>query len=206
MPNEWLNVKLNTSKLLAQLIPLGSRILSYGYGLGIIEKYLIENYGIDEIYGFDFASSSLISYKDENFQRITSIEDMPLEYFDVIILSQVIYALEDLEVVNLLKSLSSYLKYNGKLIISHFSIKSHENGIFLPQRFYRKLLENKTTNFAKNLLLRNNKKFEIQGWGNIRDNELVEFLAKRAGFKEMIFICASSQSFLVCSGDLNTEL
>ena len=131
---------------------------------------------------------------------------MPLEYFDVIYLSQVIYALEDIEVVNLLKLLSSYLKYNGKLIISHFSIKSHENGIFLPQRFYRKLLENKITNFAKNLLFWNNKKFESQGWGYIRDNESVEFLAKSAGFKEMIFICASSQSFPVCSGDLNTEL
>lgn len=206
LPKEWLNIKLNTAKLLAQLIPSGSRILSYGCGLGIIEKYLIENYGIDEIYGFDSASSSLISYVDKNFQRITSTADMPSEKFDVIYLSQVIYALEDLEVINLLKFLSSYLKYNGKFIINHFSVNGHENGVFLPQRFHRKLLENKITNFAKNALFRNNKKFESQGWGYIRDNESVESLAKSAGFKEMIFICASSQSFLVCSGDLNTEL
>ena len=65
LPSEWLNIKLNTAKFLSLLIPAGSRVFSYGCGLGIVEKYLIENYRVEEIVGFDFASSSKISYKNK---------------------------------------------------------------------------------------------------------------------------------------------
>jgi SAM-dependent methyltransferase len=205
LPSQWLNIKLNTAKLLSQLIPAGSRVFSYGCGLGIVEKYLIENYGVDEIVGFDFASSSKISYKNKNFQIVTSTEEMPLEKFDVIYASQVIYALDDLEVINLLTLLSNKMKHNGKLIISHSSIKSEENGMVLPKISLRTRLCSKITNTARRLPVSSNKKSKSQGWGYIRDNELVEFLAKSAGFKEMIFICAAGQSFLVCSSKLNTQ-
>ncbi len=203
LPSEYLNIKLNTAKLLSQLIPAGSRVFSYGCGLGVVEKYLIENYGVDEIVGFDFASSSKISYKNKNFKIVASTEEIPLEKIDVIYASQLIYALDDLEVINLLTLLSNYLKHNGKLIISHSSVKSSENGMILPKISLRTRLCHKITNVAKRLPVSSNKKPKSQGWGYIRDNELVEFLAKSAGFKETIFICAAGQSFLVCSGKLN---
>lgn len=74
-PVEWVNIKFNTAHALSQFIPQGGNALSYGCGLGIIEKYLIENFGVNKMEGFDWAFSSQVGYKSEKFQRIFSEEE-----------------------------------------------------------------------------------------------------------------------------------
>ena len=78
-PIQWLNIKLNTAHVLSQFIPQGGSVLSYGCGLGIVEKYLIENFGVDKIEGFDFAFSSQAGYKNEKFQRLFSKDEILLK-------------------------------------------------------------------------------------------------------------------------------
>ena len=198
-PVEWLNFKLNTAHALSHFILRDGNILSYGCGLGIIEKYLIENYGVNKIEGFDFALSSQVGYKNENFQRVFSEEGISSKIYEVIYLSQVIYSIDDSEAISLLSFLFKRLKHNGKLIIINTSILSYENGSDLSQRFIKKLLGNKLTNICKLFLFRNNKKSGSQGWGFMSDNELIELIAKKAGFTEMIFSSSAQQSFLICS-------
>jgi hypothetical protein len=200
LPRDWLNIKSNTAKVLSHLIPSGSSVFSYGCGLGIVEKYLIETNSVDKIVGYDFASPSLISYKNENFKRIKSLKELESQQFDIIYLSQLIYSLDDIEVINLLKIMCYYLKQNRKLIISHSSIYSHENGIILPKKIFRKRVESKINKIAKKIfiLVNSNSHSQYQGWGYIRDNELVEFLAKSDGLQETIFISGAGQSFLIC--------
>ena len=198
-PIEWLKIKLNTAHALSQFIPQEGSVLSYGCGLGIIEKYLIENFGVNKIEGIDFAFSPQVGYKNEKFQRIFSEEEISLKKYEVIYLSQVIYSLDDSEAISLLSFLSKSLKHNGKLIISYTSILSFENGSVLSQRFIIKLLGNKLTNICKRMFFGNSKKSGSQGWGYMRDNELTELIAKRAGFAELIFFSSAQQSFLICS-------
>ena len=198
-PVEWLNIKFNTAHALSQFIPQEGNVLSYGCGLGIIEKYLIENFEVDKIEGFDFAFSSQVGYKNEKFQRIFSEEEISLKKYEVIYLSQVIYSLDDSEAISLLSFLSKRLNHNGKLIISNTSILSYENGNVLSQRFSRKILGNKLTNICKRMLFGNNNKSGSQGWGYMRDNELTELIAKSACFAELIFFSSAQQSFLICS-------
>ena len=140
LPLAWQNNKTATAKAIGQEVGQRASVLSYGCGLGFVEKQLIGFRPDLSITGFDFVESAgrWIKRDLHNIKYTQTIQDDTK--YDVIYLCQVLYALSFSDCVDLLKSLSNCLKNNGKLILINTSITDEENREAKPKKSVKKRL------------------------------------------------------------------
>jgi hypothetical protein len=198
LPTDWLEGKRDTAKALSRLLKKESRILSYGYGLGVVEKYLIEDFNLKPIFGFDFAKPNKLNFTSLDFICFTQTEDFEHCSFDCIYLCQVLYALDKNEVIELLKTLHNFLKVDGVLILIHFSTSDLENGISKLQKQGNRIIAKIKRELKGNSKSKIENLNSKQGWGYQRNNEFYEFLATEAGFDTITFLHSAQQSFVIC--------
>jgi hypothetical protein len=198
LPKEWLKGKRDTAKALSEIIKKNSKILSYGCGIGVVEKYLIEEFNYSPIFGFDIAKPNKLNYSSNDFIQIKRIEEIKQVSFDCIYLCQVLYAFDKNETILLLQKLNSLLKVGGLLILIHSSIADLENGISKIQTPKNRIIS-KIRRMSKRILggeIEN--KASEQGWGYARNNEFYELLITASGFNTIAFLPLAKQSFVVC--------
>ena len=198
LPKDWLEGKQDTAKALSQLIKKDSKILSYGSGLGVVEKYLIENFQFKQIFGYDFAKQSNINYSSSNFTQVNLFEELENGSFDYVFLCQVLYAFDKYAAIQLLRQLNNLLKSGGTLILFNSSISDLENGVSklyaLKKRVTSKIRMELKWSYKSEI----QHKASEQGWGYNRDNEFYEFLISEAGFDTVTFFSSAKQSFAIC--------
>ena len=195
-PQGWLSLKQDTARFISTLISTNDKILSYGCGVGYVEKCLIEDFGVQQIDGVDFASIESLRYVHKNFNLYRSLENLSGTKYDIIYLSQVIYALDRESLLLLLVDLNSLLNLNGKIIVVNSSPTPNENGLPLKEPdavFYLlKILKKNLTAYFKICNCKN-----YQGWAFVRDNECVRDYLINAGFDDPEFFAAAQQSFAI---------
>ena len=198
LPKDWLEGKRETAKAVSQLIQKDSKVLSYGSGLGVVEKFLIENFKFKQIFGYDFAKKSKINYSSSDFTQVILFEELENGTFDFVYLSQVLYALDKYAAIDLLRQLNNLLKSGGILILVNTSILDSENGVFkleaLRKRINSKIRRELKWSYKREI----QHKTSEQGWGYNRDNEFYEFLISEAGFDTVTFFSSAKQSFAIC--------
>ena len=198
LPQEWLKEKRNTAKALSQIIEKNNRILSYGCGIGVVEKYLIEEFNYSPIFGFDIAEPNKLNYSSNDFITCKRIEELKHVNFDCIYLCQILYAFDKKEAILLLQKLNSLLKVGGLLILIHSSIIELENGIPKIQTLKYRIIS-KIRKMSKGI---SNGEIEKngseQGWGYARNNEFYESLITASGFNMVASLPLAKQSFMVC--------
>jgi SAM-dependent methyltransferase len=198
LPRDWLEKKRHTAKFVSQFLKKDMKILSYGPGLGVVEEYLITDFNLKPIFGFDFVKPSKLHFVSPDFIQINRIEDLEHCSFDCIYLSQVLYSFDKNEASELLKTLRNFLKADGVLILIDYSVLNLENRI---SRLIKKV--NRIIAKIKREIKRNPKsKIENlefkQVWGYARNKEFYEFLVTEAGFDTPNFLQSDQQSFFIC--------
>ena len=107
---------------------------------------------------------------------------------------QVIYALEDQEILETLNKLKKYLKPSGKIIAVNSSIYNHENetkkNTFLFKQFIKLLKD-----FLRPFYLKILRKKNVQFWGYERGNQTYKKLFSKADFIIKENFVAANQSF-----------
>lgn len=191
--SNWLENKKKTANAVSQIVDNGYEILSYGCGIGYVEQELFsckKNLKID-CYDFIEESSKWLK-KNQSITTISSLNE--LKKYDVILLIQVIYALEDKEILETLNKLKKHLKPGGKIIAGNTSIYNHENdtkkNIFLYKQIIKLLKD-----FLRPLYFKILKKNNVQFWGYERCNKTYEKLFSKAGFIMKEHLIAANQSF-----------
>ena len=182
MPADWEEIGFNSS------------VLSYGCGLGYIEKCIVSLRSDLELCVFDYASKSDLWLRD--IPSITFLDCIPPDKeFDLIYLSQVLYALPSSDSVNLLKTLYHHLSQKGKLILINTSVRERENGVAGSMRRFEPKLMTSLFDFWQQyipMFMEN-----TQFWGWHRDNATYLGFSHKAGFRANRTYFSANQSFIV---------
>jgi len=127
LPAEWRQSKKDTAYALGDEMHKNAIVLSYGCGIGYIEKILAEKRPDISLTAHDFADTAKLWIGREitNLKYVDRLDTN--NKFDVIYLCQVLYALSQQDAVRLLKILSNNLKKEGKIILVNTSIDLIEN-------------------------------------------------------------------------------
>ena len=164
LPKIWLKNKRDTAKNILKEINNNQQVLSYGCGIGYVEKTLIELNASLDLYAFDFADNANHWIKT-NFSKITYINKLPINHkFDLIYLCQLLYALSYSDCIELIKELSNHLKPSGKILLIHTSIIPHENGEKVSNHTLKNYIKNIMRPFYKKYF-QTSKKHREQFWG-----------------------------------------
>lgn len=119
--------------------------------------------------------------------------------YDVIYLSQVLYALSFPDSVDLLKSLSDQLKNNGKIILINTSITNAENESEQTKKTMTSIVKKQIKNFLRPIYHVISHVNGGQFWGWQRNNARYLEMATQAGLKPIKIFPKASQSFIVLS-------
>lgn len=191
--SNWLKNKKKTAQAISQIIDNGYEILSYGCGIGYIEQELYHCRKHLKIDCYDFIKES--SKWLEKSQSITTISSLNnLKKYDVILLVQVIYALEDQEILETLNKLKKYLKPSGKIIAVNSSIYNHENETKKNTSLFKQFIK-LLKDFLRPFYLKILRKKNVQFWGYERGNQTYKKLFSKADFIIKENFVAANQSF-----------
>jgi len=196
LPKSWLHGKEETAKRILQELSVDDTILSYGCGIGYIEKKLKQFNKNIEIDSYDFSDMASRWIKMEKLD-INYINQLPIgKEYNFIYLCQLMYAIPYSECVALLISLSNKLKPNGRLLMINTSTISSENGVYV-NKFISKLKA--IYHFANQKIgyIPTNKKMQLWGWE--RNNAKYCEMAFEANLKIIKIYSAENQSFIVLS-------
>ena len=95
-----------------------NRILDFGCGNGSLIRHLLATFPDTEIWGTDSSSLSLeIAKRDNPNMKSVSDKDIPVGYFELIIISNVLHHVHESDRVSLLDKISNCLVRDGKLVI-----------------------------------------------------------------------------------------
>ena len=173
--------KLQVLEILENTLPKDISVLSYGCGIGFIEKHLTENRRDLNLNCFDFSEVASTwlrrDYKNIHF----TADDRKLKKYDFIFMVGLLYAVNDSEAVDLLKKTKSLLKKGGKILTIDTSCVESENGIEITPSPIRNFI-NDIKNLTRQLYYFFFKK-EMQFWGFRRDKENYNLIFEEAGFK-----------------------
>ena len=163
------------------MLPKNSSVLSYGCGIGIIEKFIVEKRNDLNLDCFNFSDVASKWLKRDLSHIYFTAEHKGLKKYDNIFMVQLLYAMDDSEAIKLLKKIKYFLKENGRVIICNTSLKMSENDKNIKSSITEGLID-----FFKNLLRPTFyflfKKNTIQFWGFKRDKKSYEIILKKAGF------------------------
>ena len=178
---KWRDSKRNLANYIINII--GSRnlsLLSIGCGIGYVEKHIHDTIGSQLLFDIhDIAAPALrwikneIDHKNIYVGEIDVLED---KCYDLIYLSAVDSAINDQDLIDLMRKLSDKLNDGGQLII--FSA-AFSNELSQMQRIILKLKES-IKFFLEHLNLYHRGQF----WGWIRNREEYWKLLIKAGFKK----------------------
>ncbi len=163
-----------------------------------MEQRLIKDHGLHGVSVCDVAPAA--SHFDP--EGLLTPIDTPLysqggQEFDVIIMVQVLYALERTDAIEVLQNLKQMLASGGQLILFNTSPTFVENGEVdtrsLPARL-RAAARNVPLLRKLARRLRNRPPGQEQGWGWERDNECVRVIRNSAGFSDVHFQLQAGQA------------
>ena len=156
------------------MISQNSSVLSYGCGLGYVEKELLRFRPDLSLTAFDFADTAGKWIKRDlpSIKYTQNIEDESKYGF---IYSRVLYALSLSDSINLLK-FSKKLSKDGKLLLIHHSLKYEEN--IGTKSIIREMKEFIRPIYRYIFPIR-----KLQFWGWWRNNKLYIEIAKVSGLK-----------------------
>ncbi len=199
LPKNWLTIKEDTARSISELIYNNQKILSYGCGIGYIEKILITLNPTLKVFAYDFADYVYKWLDTSLLNKITYKRNLDVdEKFDFIYLCQVLYALSYTDCVKLIKRLSNHLNYNGKILLINTSIIPSENGEIRTMQYQKSYLKNIILQFYRKIF-QASKKHKEQLWGWNRDNKKYLEISTSANMKVCKCYSASKQSFILLS-------
>jgi SAM-dependent methyltransferase len=193
LPENWQAAKSETAAAISTLVDQNDRLLSYGAGLGYVEQCLVKEHGLYHVSVCDVAPAA--SHFDPE-GLLTSIDTPSYsqegggQEFDVIIMVQVLYALERTDAIEALQNLKQMLAPGGQLILLNTSPILRENGDVHPRSLPARLrAAARNVPPLWNILrrLRRRSRGLEQGWGWSRDNDCVRAILNEAGFGDMRF-------------------
>lgn len=195
LPKIWLQNKRETAENILKEINNNQQVLSYGCGIGYIEKTLIELNPTLNLFALDFADNAG-NWIKANFSKITFLNKLQNEKFDLIYLCQLLYALSYSDCIELIKQLSNHLNPNGKILLINFSITPQENGEKVVNHTLKDYIKNIIRPFYKKYFQTLNKHSE-QFWGWQRDNKRYFEIAIEANMNILKSYSAAKQSFIM---------
>jgi len=195
LPENWQAAKSETAAAIATLVDQNDRLLSCGAGLGYVEQRLVNEHGLHGVSVCDLAPAT--SHFDPEglltpIDTPSSSQRMGGQEFDVIIMVQVLYALERTDAIEALQNLKQMLAPGGQLILFNMSPILPENGEVHPDSLPARLRSTvRKVPVLRNLVrrLRTKPLGQEQGWGWVRDNDCVESILT----KLVLVTCASSR-------------
>jgi len=197
LPIPWRNVKEETAKAISVEIPHQSSVLSYGCGLGFVERSLsgIRDDVFLDCYDFSEKTSRWLRAAESDHLRFVTVIDAEKKY-DVVYACQVLYALPAKQVVDLIRDLSRCLMENGKIIIVHTSLRPCENGASASGYFSGlQVALYKLYSIFRRIF----PKPDSQLWGWVRDDAMYGGIFELAGFRVDKAYSSAGQSFMVLS-------
>jgi len=198
LPKFWLKGKRDTASNILKEINNNQQILSYGCGIGYVEKTIIELNPNLDLYALDFADNAS-NWIKTNFSKITYTNKLLIsQKFDLIYLCQVLYALSYFDCIELIKQLSNHLKPNGKILLINHSIIPQENGEKVSNHTLKNYIKNIMRPFYKKYF-QTSKKYKVQFWGWERDNKKYFEMAIEANMNISKSWIAAKQSFIMLS-------
>lgn len=192
LPESWRATKARTASCLAGLLDPGTKVLSFGSGIGAVERSLIQDYGFSDLYLWDY-SSRAGHYSPQLRHRYLPGDRWPQvdreTRFDVIYLVQVLYALNQSQAVTTLERLRPLLAPDGRMILVDTSIIPGENhhargDLPVHSRLRRKFISrlgSRVTSSGRRLVA-SGAISAVQGWGWQRDNACVQSICSAAGY------------------------
>jgi SAM-dependent methyltransferase len=197
LPPDWLINKTATAEAIEKEIGQNAAVLSYGCGLGFVEKQLARFRPDLSITAFDFAETAARWIKRDlyNITYTRTVQDG--DKYEVIYLCQVLYALSFSDSVDLLKSLSKHLKNNGKLILINTSITDEENREVKLQKSVKQKLSTQLKALIRTIYRFIFPTKKIQFWGWERNNDRYIEIATAAGLKQINIYSKANQAFII---------
>jgi len=189
LPSGWRHNKIQTAEKIAGFIERDSKVLSYGCGLGFIEREIGRDFPRGTIEAYDFADTASRWLKEvESVSSINVLEEG--KKYDFVYCAQLFYAMNDVEIDRFAASLVEILSPNGKFLTVDTSLNPLENGVEgeIDFKFRFKNALRPVYSFFRN-------RKAVQFWGWERDNkELVRIFAKNGYYLTDEF-SAVNQSF-----------
>jgi len=203
LPENWRASKRETAEAIATFVNSEDRLLSYGAGLGYVEQCLVNEHGLHHVSVCDVAPAASHFDPEELLTLInTPTNSQKGEEFDVIIMVQVLYALERTDAIKVLQNLKQMIAPGGQLILFNTSPALGENGDVDTRSFPARLrTAARGVPLSRSLVrrVRNRPLGQEQGWGWERDNECVRNILNDAGCDSLKFFAMAGQSVVVGS-------
>lgn len=195
LPLGWREDKLRTAKQLERSIPLNSRVLAFGSGLGYVERELALLRPDIQITAYDHATSTRYLSKSQptNVSIVHSTCDFAI--YDSIYLCQVLYGFPYQSAIELLGLLATHLSDGGKMILINTSVNICENK---PKELMCSLAS-RIIMIWKLVMKFFSQNQRGQLWGFERDNRRYVQISRDAGLKLEDVSASASQSFIVLS-------
>lgn len=205
LPDFWQTVKRDTADAIAKLVNKHDQIMSYGAGIGYVEQALVKEHGLNRVFVCDVAPAATHFDPDRILNHIETPDITPdsqgwEQRFDVVIMIQVLYALDRTNAIKVLINLKQSLVPGGQLIMFNTSPTLSENGGLDTHLIHGKLrvilgYVTHVRNKARRLAPKS--KLQEQGWGWARDNDAVRGILNEAGFASPKFFSMAGQSVCV---------
>lgn len=193
LPLDYQTTKINTAKEIKKFLSHTDEVLSYGCGLGFIEKELANNAEFNNLYAYDFSKTPPKWL--ENVGKVQYISEISQsKKYDLIYCAQVFYSMDDKEIEKLISSFKSLLKKSGKVLTIDTSIRNYENCNNKNTGFF---VMSKLKNIIRPLylfLLRSN---ENQFWGWSRDNNEIVKIFKKNDYRLIKSYGCNNQAFQI---------
>ena len=181
LPLSWKKEKQDTAFIISDLFHPNSSVLSYGCGLGYMEKNILERRSDLNI---DFYDSSTVAnrwlmndIKDIKF----FIDENDFKQYDYILVSQVFTLLGTKDIKDLILRLKPNLKENGKIISINTSSIDIENGNMQSGNIFSALKAN-ALNFIRPFYYFLFRYGRMQFWGWLRDNKTYKNIFNSCGY------------------------
>lgn len=196
LPPSWREGKTATAQQISREISPGQVVLSYGCGLGYIEKKLAEQRSDIQLYAYDFSDTAGKWIKSD-LTSIVYLNKLPPEHkFDVVYLSQVLYALNNDDCIALLIQLSDHLKPDGKIILINTSTTPNENGLTPERSTIKSKLKDVLRPIYRRLSFINGNKRQFWGWQR-NNNRYISMARSTTKLALASSYPSARQSFLV---------
>ena len=196
LSENWKSIKIKIAEKLEKKLPQNSIVLSYGCGIGFIEKFIVEKRKDLKLDCFDFSDvANKWLKRDLNHIYFTS-KHKDLKKYDYIFMVGLMYAIDDLDAINLIKEVKYFLKKNGKIIIINSSSRPYENGVSKKSSIIIDLI-NFLKNFLRPVYYSLFRKKNMQLWGYKRDKKSYEEIFKKAGLNKDESFSGANQLFQI---------
>ena len=194
LPSFWCQQKLSTANEIVKIISEKSSVLSFGCGLGFVEKEIVSQLSTISIDAFDFSESANKWLTDvEHVNTMQSLEKN--KKYDFIYCTQLLYALSNDEIFEFSTMVRERLSRGGKFLTVDTSINPIENGIEVSSKI--KSIKLQLKNIVRTFYLFLMRRKILQFWGWERDNNELIRIFERNGFSIVRIFSSVEQSFLI---------